>query len=86
MFAFEENFKQRHLWKIVVATGAETQITSGDSSVLEYRLSADGTRIALHRAPSPLAGDAHRGEVWVMDATGANARALTSNVDRGSRR
>ncbi len=79
VYAYEEDYKQRHLWKIVVASGAETQITTGDSSVLEYRFSRDGTRIALHRAPNPLAGDAYRGEVWVVDANGANGRALTTN-------
>ena len=46
---FDENYKQRHLWKIVVATGVETQITSGDSSVTEYKLSSDGT---AHRGPA----------------------------------
>jgi dipeptidyl aminopeptidase/acylaminoacyl peptidase len=79
VFALDENFKQRHLWKTVVATGAETQVTSGDASVIEYKLSSDGTRIVFQRAPSPLDSDGHRGEVWIMDADGANARALTSN-------
>jgi dipeptidyl aminopeptidase/acylaminoacyl peptidase len=79
VYAYEEDYKQRHLWKLAVATGVETQVTTGDSSVLEYRLSRDGTRIALHRAPNPLGGDAYRGEVWVMDANGSNGRALTAN-------
>jgi len=79
VYAFDENFKQRHLWKIAVASGAETQITSGNLSVLEYRLSADGGRIAMARAPSPLAADNGRSEVWLMDASGEHARALTSN-------
>jgi len=80
VYAFDENFKQRHLWKIVVSSGAETQITTGDSSVLEYRLSADGKRIAMARAPSPRDADAGQSEVWLMDATGENARAVTSNT------
>jgi len=79
VFAFDEAYKQRQLWKIVVSTGAETQITSGDSSLLEFRLSADGKKIVFHRAPTPADGDANRGEVWVMDANGENARALTTN-------
>ncbi|HEY6893092.1 MAG TPA: hypothetical protein VI258_02915, partial [Rhodanobacteraceae bacterium] len=79
VYAFEEDFKQRHLWKIVVATGAETQITNGDASVISFRLSLDGARIALERAPTPLEGDKYRAEVWVMDASGANARVLTQN-------
>ena len=67
VYAFEENYKQRQLWKVIVATGAETQLTTGETSVLEYRLSRDGSKVAMHRAPTPLAGDGFRGEVWVMD-------------------
>jgi dipeptidyl aminopeptidase/acylaminoacyl peptidase len=77
--AVDETFRHRQLWKIVVSTGAETQITSGESSVKTYSLSADGKRMAVQRAPSPNDMDAYRGEVWVMDTTGENARVLTSN-------
>src|SRR5205085_7941647 len=47
VFAVDENYKQRQLWQVNVASGAETQISTGDASVLDYRLSADGKRIAL---------------------------------------
>jgi len=79
VFAVDENYKQRQLWKIIISTGAETQVTTGDATVKEYKLSADGKRIALERAPSPADLDAFRAEVWMMDAGGENARALTSN-------
>jgi dipeptidyl aminopeptidase/acylaminoacyl peptidase len=79
VFAVDEDYKQRQLWKIVVATGVETQVTSGDATVLDYRLSQDGIRIALQRAPSPLDADEHRSEAWVMDASGGHPRALTKN-------
>jgi len=79
LYAYDENFQQRHLWKILVATGAEQAITSGNFTVASYRVSRDGKHIAFQRAPSPLAGDAYRGEVWTMDATGQKARAVTSN-------
>jgi dipeptidyl aminopeptidase/acylaminoacyl peptidase len=79
VFAFEENLKQRHLWKVAVPSGSELKLTDGDFSVLSYRLSQDGRQIALHRAPTPLANDSGRSEVWVMDASGRNARAVTSN-------
>ena len=78
--ALDDTFRQRHLWKVVVSTGAETQITTGDSSVKEYALSRDGKRIALQRAPNNSDGEAYRGESWIMDANGENARALTSNT------
>ncbi len=29
VYAFEENFKQRHLWRVVVSTGAEDRLTDG---------------------------------------------------------
>ncbi|HEY2906195.1 MAG TPA: S9 family peptidase [Vicinamibacterales bacterium] len=78
--AVEETFRHRHLWKAVVATSAEQKITSGDLSMVSYRLSRDGTKIAAERAPTPLFGDVYRGEVWVMDANGENARVLTHNL------
>ena len=78
---FDEDYKQRHLWKIVVPTGAEQQITSGPSTVLSFQLSQDGRRIAFERAPTPLAVDNFRAEVWVMDATGEHAQVLTHNAN-----
>ena len=78
--AFEEHLKPRHLWKVTVATGVEQQITTGELSILAFRLSRDGARIALQRAPSTLLADVDHGEVWVMDANGEHARALTSNL------
>jgi dipeptidyl aminopeptidase/acylaminoacyl peptidase len=80
VYGFDENYKQRHLWKILVSTGAETQITTGNATVIEYRLSVDGKRVVYELAPSPSDGDAFRGEVWVMDAGGEHAHALTRNT------
>ena len=84
---FDENYKQRHLWKVDRRhrrRNADDDRRRRRSSSTACR--ADGTRIAVQRAPSPLAGDAYRGEVWVMDANGANARALTQQQRRGNRR
>ena len=80
VYAFDENMAMRHLWRIDVATRAESRVTSGDFSILTYELSTDGRRIAHHRAPSTVLGDADRGEIWVMDADGANAAAVTKNT------
>jgi dipeptidyl aminopeptidase/acylaminoacyl peptidase len=79
VFVFEGNYKQRHLWNVGVATGAEHKLTDGAYSVLSFRVSRDGTRIAQHRAPTPLLGDVNRGEIWIADAAGTNARAVTAN-------
>jgi dipeptidyl aminopeptidase/acylaminoacyl peptidase len=79
VYAFDENYKQRHLWRISVRTGKEGRITEGNFSVLSYRLSRDGKKIVFHRGPTPLYDDFDEGEVWVMDADGANAIQLTHN-------
>ena len=80
VYAFDETFQPRHLWRVDMATRTESRVTSGGFSILSYELSADGRRIAHHRAPSTVLGDAERGEVWVMDADGGNAVALTKNT------
>ena len=54
-------------------------MTSGESSVKEYSLSADGKRIVVAARADAVDGDSYRGEVWVMDANGGNARVLTDN-------
>jgi dipeptidyl aminopeptidase/acylaminoacyl peptidase len=80
VYAFEEtNFKHRHLWTTDLE-GKTQRITDGAWTVGRYELSADGRRIAMHRTPGPLLGFNERGEVWVMDASGDNARQLTSNM------
>jgi dipeptidyl aminopeptidase/acylaminoacyl peptidase len=79
VYAYEHNYKQRHLWRVDVATGTEKQITTGDLHVARYRLSPDGSRVVLERMPTPLVDDEHNGELWVMDADGGNARQLTRN-------
>ncbi len=79
VFMFDENYEQQHLWSVAVAGGAEHRITQGAYSVLAYRLSEDGKKIAFHRAPTPLIEDGDQSEVWVMDAGGANARQITHN-------
>jgi dipeptidyl aminopeptidase/acylaminoacyl peptidase len=86
-FALDEDYEQKHVWKISVSDRKETRITEGDFSVLGYELSHDGTMIAHHRAPSPLYDDSDEGEVWVMAADGSNPRKLTENtvVEQGAR-
>src|SRR5262245_33440655 len=80
VYAYDENYKQTHLWRVAVASGAETRITSGDYSVTSYDLSADGRKIAFHRAPTPLLGSGDESEVWTMNADGSGAVQLTKNA------
>ena len=79
LYLFEEDYNQRHLWKVTTAGGVEQRITDGPFSVIAFRLSRDGSRIAQHRTPTPLIADLHRGEIWSTDALGGAPRALTSN-------
>jgi len=80
VFPYDEDFKHVHLWKAAVASGAETHVTSGDYSILDYELSQDGRHIALHRGPSTRQGDWEAAEVWVMDADGSHAVQITKNT------
>ncbi len=79
VYAFDEDYKQRHLWRIPVPAGSEQAITRGDFSVTSYRLSRDGTHIVMHRAPSPLVLDNPHTEIWISDASGERASRLTRN-------
>ena len=88
VFAFDEDYKQHHLWRIPVSSesGEAERITEGDYSIVGFRLSDDGARIAHSRAPSPLYDNRDEGEVWIMDADGDNAKQLTDNTvsERGA--
>ncbi len=79
VYAFEESFQQQHLWTVTVTTGVTTRVTEGDYSILAYDLSRDGTRIAVHRGPSPVLEHRDASEVWVMGADGSDPRRLTTN-------
>jgi dipeptidyl aminopeptidase/acylaminoacyl peptidase len=79
VYAFDENYQQRHLWKITLADKKEKQLSKGDFSVLSFHLSADGSTIVLVRAPTPLLGDSEQAEVYLMSAAGGKALQLTHN-------
>src|SRR5687768_4242646 len=87
VFAFEENYKQRHLWSVNIDSGSEKKITQGDYSVGSYALSGDGRKVALHRAISPLIEHSRTSELWVMNIDGTDPRQLTRNevIEGGAR-
>ena len=80
VFALDEDWRHRHLWRVAVASGETEQITRGDFTISGYALSVDGTRIAHHRAPNPLYDDSDEAEVWVMDADGGDGVRITANA------
>ncbi|HCQ00102.1 MAG TPA: hypothetical protein DIT99_05125, partial [Candidatus Latescibacteria bacterium] len=67
-------------WTITIEDKQETRITEGDYSLRGYNLSRDGTRVAYHKAPTPLLDDGDEAEVWVMDIDGKNRVQLTDNM------
>jgi dipeptidyl aminopeptidase/acylaminoacyl peptidase len=79
VFAYDENYKQTHLWKVAVASKAETRITDGDFSVTDYDVADEGRKIVYLRAPTPLLGSGDESEVWTANADGSNAVQLTKN-------
>ncbi|MDZ4680494.1 MAG: S9 family peptidase [Saprospiraceae bacterium] len=79
VFPYDENFKQRHLWRFNLADKKATRITEGNYSVISYELSKKGDKILFSKGVTPLFGDAYLNEIWIMDADGANARQLTNN-------
>ena len=63
VYAYDENYKQTHIWKVTVASKAEARMTDGDFSVTDYDLSEDGRKMTFLRAPTPLLGDGDRSEL-----------------------
>jgi Tol biopolymer transport system component len=80
VYAYEENYKQRHLWTVNAGDGTTKRITSGDYSLLSYNLSESGKKIAFHRSVTPLLDNSDEGEVWVMNADGSSPLQLTRNT------
>ena len=67
------------LWRTSIADGKSQRITEGDYSLRGFQLSRDGSRIAFHRAPTPLHDDSDESEVWVMSGDGEGGVQLTHN-------
>jgi dipeptidyl aminopeptidase/acylaminoacyl peptidase len=80
VYAYDEDYKHTHLWKVAVASKTETRITDGDFSVTDFDLSADGRKVAYHRTPTPLLGSSPDGEIWVTNPDGSSAVQLTKNA------
>jgi dipeptidyl aminopeptidase/acylaminoacyl peptidase len=79
VYAYDENYKQTHIWKVTVASKAETRVTDGDFSVTNYELSENGRKIVYLRAPTPLLGSGDESDVWVANADGSASVQLTKN-------
>jgi dipeptidyl aminopeptidase/acylaminoacyl peptidase len=83
VYAYDEDFKQQHLWKINIADGKEQRLTSGNDSIISLSVASSGNLVVV-RAPSPTVPDAYQREVWSMRADGSAAVQLTHNkVEEG---
>ncbi len=79
VYAYDENFKQIHLWRLHIGDSAATRITSGDYSINDYVLSRDANQIVVTKGPSPLFDDSDENELWLMDKNGKGEVRLTNN-------
>ncbi len=79
VFAYDENYKHVHLWKMQLNDSAAVKLTEGNYSINDYRLSKKGDKIVISKGISPLIGDSKSNELWVMDSDGKNQVAITSN-------
>ncbi len=75
---FDETFT--HVWTIAATGGEPVQVTSGDFSDGEAAWSPDGREILYTSNREPDHGEApRRRDVWVVAATGGQARKLTAS-------
>ncbi|MEO5739162.1 MAG: hypothetical protein ABIS29_01025, partial [Vicinamibacterales bacterium] len=72
--------RPRHLWRISVADGAESRVTTGSDYVFAYRIAARGDRIIVSRRPTRLPADSDRMELWNIAADGSVPIQLTKNA------
>ena len=79
VFAYDENYKHLHLWRMQLNDSAAIKITDGNYSINDYGLSKKGDKIVISKGISPLLTDSKNNELWVMDSDGKNQVAITSN-------
>ena len=80
VYALDEDYKQRHLWKVSVDTKEESRITEGEFSIMSYDVSKDGQKILVHRGVNPLFDFYKESEIWILDGNGENGQQLTDNT------
>ena len=72
-----------HLFVVDVASGALTQLTTGDTEDRAETWSPDGRRIAWARTRGGI-GEYNWSDIWVANADGSDARRITSDVGRAT--
>ena len=74
-----DEFRQRHLWKIAIADGRETRVTSGSFSVYAFKIGPGGRKIIFSRRPTSLVADNNKMELWSLDPVAGTSVQLTHN-------
>jgi dipeptidyl aminopeptidase/acylaminoacyl peptidase len=77
----DHDLKMQHLWTWDIATGDEKQISHGEFTVGDARLSPDGARITFTSNPTPRADDASLQTAWVLDVATSKQRKLVETKD-----
>jgi dipeptidyl aminopeptidase/acylaminoacyl peptidase len=80
VYMLDENYKQKHLWKVSIEDKTESRITAGDFSVMSYDVSQNGEKILIQKGVNPLYDFYKESEVWVLDSKGENGSQLTQNT------
>ena len=78
-YLFDQDRKNVHLWKVDVKTGRLEEVTSGDFSIRNFRLSPGGRKVAFIAAPSPIRDADINNEIYMLDLATNQLRQLTSN-------
>ena len=79
VFAYDENYKQKHLWRISVESAKEQRLTEGSFSILYYSFNKQNENIIAQIAPTPLFDDSAWGEVWLLKSGESDSVQLTDN-------
>jgi dipeptidyl aminopeptidase/acylaminoacyl peptidase len=79
VYAYDENFKMSHLWRMGLKDTAAVRVTEGEYSVNNFHVSPWNGKIIIYKGISPLFNDSDKNELWIMDADGKNPVQLTNN-------
>ena len=77
VYAYDEDFQHRHLWRYDVEGEKTERLTEGEYSVLNYHMTEKA--MLLQRGASPLFDKRPQTEIWFADVDANNARQLTEN-------
>ncbi|MFZ0391950.1 MAG: S9 family peptidase, partial [Calditrichia bacterium] len=78
-YIVDESEKASHLWRYDLAAHSKKQLTQGDYSLLEFRLSRTGSQVVFTAAPTPRRDDYLKREIYLLDLNSGSEKKLTNN-------